>query len=600
MKRKLLLLSLGLFGSAAAFAQGFTIQNLELEVQHGDISAIDVNRDGHIDLLIGGHNTTVMLLMNDGSGNFVPAESIFMGSKHVSYSWGDINGDGLPDLAQAGIHEPNNINPYTNIFTSNAAGVFTAFTGVTLPQMSPSVGLADLNNDGYQDIFLFGNKQGGKSKIFFNNKQGGFTESAQFDAFDLWEPIVEAIDYDLDGDLDLFMMAANDANLPNTVRYSRVLENNGSGVFTERNLGLQPKGNGSYSWGDYDSDGDLDILLNGDGWLGSGEDNDNIYRLYRNDNGTFVEAAIFMDYRQISLGDGSRFADWDNDGDLDIIVTGWSHNQGRQATDIYLNNNGTFTPHADNAKIPGVSESAIEVADTDNDGDLDLIMTGFSGNNYNGAGSAFARNVSLIVKNPTTTTNAAPSMPANLRASLGSNGDITFTWDAATDDKTSQNSLSYNLFVVGPDGRHFSYAMADTTTGKLMMQKMGNVALNRSWTLKGLPEGKYRWGVQAIDNAYVGSQFAKKSFSVAGGVLGAKDARAKFEMAVYPNPSQGLVNVKFENGKNYHVRVNAIDGRFVTETSASGAAQLQLTPGIYVMQVTDNQGSVETRRIVVQ
>ncbi len=546
-------------------------------------------------MLIGGSGNNVMLYKNNGSGEFTPAEHPFTGGAHVTYGWGDVNNDGNLDMVQSGFGGP----PFADLFTSDNAGVFTKQASSPLPQMAPTIGIADLNNDGYQDVYVFGNQDLGRPKILFNNKQGGYTESSQFESYKFIDPMVSPVDYDNDGDLDLFVMATN-VQTGGDRRFSRIFDNNG-GTFTERNLNLMPKGWGSAVWGDYDSDGDLDLLLNGDGWLESGENNDNIYRLYRNDAGAFVAASTFQDYRQLSAGDGGRFADWDNDGDLDVIVTGWSHNQGRQATDIYLNNNGTFTAHSNNASIPGVSESAIEVADVDGDKDLDLIMTGFSGNNYNGANSAFSRNVSLVVVNPTTATNAAPSAPSNLRATLAGNGDITFAWNASTDDTTPSAALTYNLFVVGPNGKQYTYALADTTSGMVRTPGMGNVQLNKTWTLKGLPEGKYRWGVQAIDNSFVGSPFMKTHFTVSNGVLTkVADEKTKIAMVVYPNPSPGKVMVKFEEGKKYQVRVNTVDGRLVKEQAVAGTLHLDLRAGVYVLHVTDPRGGVDTRRIVVK
>ena len=571
-----LLAPIGVFGQSP-----FTIHNLGLNVQKADISAVDIDGDGDRDLLIIGENPDGefhQLFRNEGDMTFAPVESPFIPLALPSLDWGDVNADGFLDMVQSGF---GGNGPVVTWFTSDEAGTFTEETN-PFPQMAPSIGMADLNNDGYTDVYVFGNHFEGKSSIFFNDRQGGFTQSTQFDNYNWVDPQPYPVDYDNDGDLDLFIMAGFEEGIQ--TRFSRMFVNEG-GVFKEQDLGLIPKGFGHAEWGDYDGDGDLDLLLNGDGHLGSGEDSDFIYRLYNNNNGAFSEAATFSPYRQINVGNGSRFFDWENDGDLDIVLTGWNPDEERQATAIFLNENGNFTPHPDNAQLPGVSESAVEVSDLDNDGDLDIIINGFSGNNYAGAESAFMDNVSLVVENPTNNPNQAPSVPQNLNAEVNG-GNVTFSWNAAEDDTTPQASLSYNLFLVNKDnGNYISFPLADTTSGELVVPHMGNVQLNNSWTVRNLPEGDYRWGVQAIDNSFAGSEFAREDFSVSESVTGIRERNYSIGMKVFPNPSTGKVSVKFEKGEKYQIMISSIEGREVKRLIIEGGeVNFQLRSGMYIIQ----------------
>ncbi|WP_210488344.1 T9SS type A sorting domain-containing protein [Rufibacter aurantiacus] len=596
------LLCLGLLSQQEeASAQSFTMKNLNFPVQHGDVSAVDIDRDGDMDLLImgevSGTERFVQLFINDGAGNFTKTASPFLAGAFASIDWGDVDNDGRLDLLQSGF----GATPFTALFKSNAAGVFTQVANSGIQQVTPGTGFADLNNDGYTDIYAFGNanntaNDATRAKIYFNNKSGGFTESAQFNDFKFIDPEISTVDFDKDGDLDLFV---NGFEVVSNSRFSKMFVNT-NGTFAVRDLGLIQKGFGGAVWGDYDADGDLDLLLNGDGGA-NGEPSSDIYRLYKNTAGAFAQATTFSTYRQIAVGDGGRFADWDNDGDLDVIVTGWDDTAKRQATAIFLNNAGTFTAMANNDRLPGVSESSIEVADIDGDSDLDLMLTGFSGNNFNGANSAYNDKVSVIVVNPATTVNTAPAMPATLQATMGTGGAVTLSWSAATDATTSANSLSYNIFLQDAAGKVYIHPMADTTTGKLMVQKMGNVQLNTSWTIKDLPQGRYRYGVQAIDNSFMGSPFMKTSFTITNGVLtGIADQKLDLNMEVYPNPAPGRINVKLEKGKKYDLKVSTLDGRTVKTLSAMNSVQLALAPGVYILQVNDNKGGVENRKIVVQ
>lgn len=509
MKLKLLFIVVSVITGTLHINAQLTFTNLNIPVQHAGGAIIDIDGDGDLDILISGEdggNRNLQLFTNNGAGIFTAASSPFTPTTRTTFSWNDINHDGKLDVLVAGFNASG--APIDSVYTSNGTGSFTQATGIALPQTAPSAGFADLNNDGYTDIYVFGNKDFGHAKIFFNDKAGGFTESDQFEAFNFVDPVVTVIDYDNDKDLDLFVTAGYEDGVAS--RFSKMFVNAG-GTFTVQDLGLIPKGNGSAVWGDYDGDGYLDLLLNGDGYLGSGEDDDGVYRLYRNNAGTFVAITTFREYRQNHTGNGGRLIDWDNDGDLDVIVTGWTGT--RQATDIYLNNAGIFTAYAANDKTPGVSESSIEAGDVDDDGDLDLIITGYSGNDYNGAGSAFNANVSLIINNPAILKNAVPTAPTNLLVT-GTQTAITFSWNASTDLTTPQKALSYNMFLVNDNGKTFYDALADTSTGKLVLQKTGNVQLNKGWTIRNLPAGNYCWGVQAVDNSFTGSKFSKACFTI--------------------------------------------------------------------------------------
>jgi hypothetical protein len=574
MKKNLLfLVGMGLITSLPLSAQTFTVRNLNFPVQHADITSLDVDGDGDLDILVSGEDAgarKLQLFLNSGVGTFTAAPSPFTPVTRTTFDFDDINGDGKFDMIESGFPAAG---IFAGIYTSNGAGAFTA-SSITLPQLAPSSGFADLNNDGYQDIYVFGNKGDGKPKILFNNKIGGFTESAQFDAYNFVDPEVSEIDYDKDGDIDLFVNAGYEDGV--ATRFSKMFINN-NGTFTAQALGITPpKGNGSAVWADYDGDGYPDLLLNGDGYIGSGEDNDGVYRLFHNNAGAgFTGVTTFQNYRQNSTGDGGRFTDWDNDGDLDIVVTGW--NGSRQATDIFLNTAGVFTANPTNEQIPGVSESSIEVADIDGDTDLDILVTGYSGNAFNGTGSAYNSNVSLIIVNPGTVINVRPASPTNLNVT-GNSTSVNFTWNAGTDLTTPANSLSYNLFLVNTStGQHMYFPLADTSTGKLIVQRLGNVQLNKSWTVKGLPAGNYRWGVQAIDNSFMGSTFATANFTVnANGtlpvVLSSFNAVAEANKArIEWTTSSEQNNDRFEierssNGRNFY-KLSTVKGKGTTSAS---------------------------------
>jgi predicted nucleotidyltransferase len=169
-------------------------------------------------------------------------------------------------------------------------------------------------------------------------------------------------DYDNDGDLDILLTGRGTSSFIWTL----VAENVG-GTFTPRELGLPSVQYSSVAWGDYDNDGDLDILLAGN----TGPDEFvQMSRVYRNDGG-----GIFTDIEAGLLGvtDATvAWGDYDNDGALDILLTGLN-GQWNRISRVYRNNGGSF--EITGAGLPGVSNGSSVWGDYDNDGDLDILLT---------------------------------------------------------------------------------------------------------------------------------------------------------------------------------------------------------------------------------
>ncbi|HVS62280.1 MAG TPA: CRTAC1 family protein [Thermoanaerobaculia bacterium] len=124
---------------------------------------------------------------------------------------------------------------------------------------------------------------------------------------------------------------------------------------------------------DFDSDGDLDVLLVDSGTLPLGSGEPSRTALYRNDGARFVEIAAEAGLEVTGYGMGAVPGDVDGDGDLDLYVTAYGANQ------LFLNRgNGTFTDATEGAGVgdPLWSSSAA-FGDFDRDGDLDLYVANY-------------------------------------------------------------------------------------------------------------------------------------------------------------------------------------------------------------------------------
>jgi hypothetical protein len=177
-------------------------------------------------------------------------------------------------------------------------------------------------------------------------------------------------DYDLDGDLDLFV---GFRGAPNR------LYRNDDGIFVDvaADVGLadEPETRAS-AWGDYDSDGDPDLYV---GFANLGIPN----RLYRNEGGTFVDVAETVGVEKAGTSRQPTFLDYDGDGDPDLFVAFRD-----KPNTLFRNDGGRFTDVTDASGI-GDPRRTVGVAwfDMDGDGDLDAFVA-----NQNGDEDGFFQN----------------------------------------------------------------------------------------------------------------------------------------------------------------------------------------------------------------
>jgi len=517
--------------------------------------------------------------------------------QYADIKFGDIDGDGYLDVIYGG----NSIaEAGKGIVLNDGTGIFTR-TPLDVTAATSSCGFADLDNNGLLDYYVIGNGTANTGAIFFQNTDGTFTkDQSSFTGLNLNDADITTVDFNNDGFIDLFI-----TGFDNTLqqRYSAILLNNGAGKFTAMDQpGLIQKGYGSSVWGDVDGDGWLDLLLNGDGGA-NGEAGSDMYRLYRNNHGVLEPKTVFNDYRQISVGDGARMVDWDNDGKLDIILTGWSASKGRETTVMLNGTNAaafTFSENTlGNTDFPGVSQSSIETADLNNDGKIDLLITGFNGSQANQVGK-FNRNICGYYLNQSVAKNAKPSTPGNLISLVSNIGDrstVAVSWNASTDDKTPLASLTYNLSLKNTVTGKWLYnpmaVMYGTTNGWRKVAELGNVFTNRKWVLTGLPVGTYEWTVQAIDANFVGGSFANaKTFTIA-----ATDV-SEINSEITIGTTDGKLVVTNKSGNTLDINVYTLTGSLLNQIKAGSYVSVPLARGMYLVKVSDGIKGM-TRKVVI-
>ncbi|MBZ5507082.1 MAG: CRTAC1 family protein [Acidobacteriia bacterium] len=304
------------------------------------ITVGDYNNDGFADLFItrlGFYVGEGQLYRNNGDGTFtdVTAQAgLKVWGPAFSASWVDYDCDGRLDLFIAnnmgGMFDRKTPN---RLFHNNGDGTFTEVTEEAgLSTMWPTIGSAwgDYNNDGYPDLFL--SNALGKSQLYRNNGDGTFTDvSAEanigdncFGSISLW------CDYDNDGLLDIVQFTWSDhENVIHTMRHgegppdgkpARIYHNNGDGTFTlrSRDIGLTGCwGTMSGNAGDFNNDGNIDLVL------GNGSPRMDRLEppiLLENDGKRFRNVTFAAGLPFGGKGHGSNMADLFGDGRLSVIV----------------------------------------------------------------------------------------------------------------------------------------------------------------------------------------------------------------------------------------------------------------------------------------
>lgn len=394
----------------------------------------------------------------------------------------DVNNDGLPDLFFSGNMVPS------KLFLNRGGLRFEDITedaGISSRNWATGVAVADVNADGLQDIYVCSagnlNSVGRANQLYINNGDNTFTERAEDYgvADEGYSTMAAFLDYDLDGDLDLYVVTyANDTWDTNVIypkvkdgsgkATDRLYRNNGDDSFTDvsKEAGILIEGYGlGVAVSDINRDGWPDIYVSND-YI----DDDFIY--INNQDGTFTESARKFLHHISHFAMGNDIADINNDSYADIMVVDMQPEDNERQklfsmtknydkfmktlqmdylpaymrNTLQLNNgNGTYSEIGQLAGIHHTDWSwAPLLADFDNDGFKDLFVS----NGY----PKDIMNRDFLVFNKYATSFEAVKMPASLEEQhrfklqaitelhgskvlnyfYKNNGDLTFTKKSET------------------------------------------------------------------------------------------------------------------------------------------------------------------------
>jgi PKD repeat protein len=544
----------------------------------------------------------------------VPLGTLSSGASDLA--WGDADGDGDQDLAVGS-------DGQTVIYRNDSGTLVmtdTALPGYWEDNSQAdfdlrSITWADFDNDSDLDllipsVFVESTFSYGTALMRNDgpNETGGwnFTETAAglaptSHAQSAWA------DYDGDQDMDLLLVHVAPLTEDGYIRRYR---NDGDGVFVgEDILGALTVEHGEAQWGDYDADGDLDVLVAGNIKETDGSYN-TVLRIYRNDAETYVPFEVIECPSCEGWFDltAATWADYDSDGDVDILLAG-NYNSGSEIEGrarVYDNVGGTFVDSGNQLPAPRASGSrggTFSWLDLDGDADLDYFI---AGEYFVPGGGGLVEAQMHAYRNDAPAENLAPSAPAGLAALVdGGTHDVALSWDPAGDDHTPAAALTYDLEV-------YRSGVPVATPGRL--PEPGNVSAVTAWSLSGLPDGTYTWKLRAVDSAYNGGPAAEGGFSI-GTATGVETAGEPLPRAYalernYPNPFNPSTTIRFSLPRKTAVQLSAYDpsgrlvGRLVNETLPPGIHEIRwdagdLASGTYFIRMSTGDGFTETRRVVL-
>jgi len=387
-------------------------------VNYAKISHGDVNGDGFNDILVSGDGDNsdydVQLYLNNGTGNLINAGMSFPGASFLEDNEIiDLNNDGKLDLVVSG----GSIYVYLN----NGFASFT-LSGLNAlnVQMNAELDFADVDSDGDQDMIAQGRSSNLTyvTELYLNDGFANFSAQPGTNFLPLVNGSVEFFEFDNDGDPDLILSGFNSGT-----RYTKFYTNDGNGNFTDstivngmgvgfstmnvldlNNDGLEEilmtgegwpystsiiKNDGSgncvmtpidlpsmYEGGvasaDIENDGDIDLMMTGN--IGTGF----CGKLFRNDGTNQFVRETNTPFMKTFRGD-VEFVDLDNDSDLDLCIVG-SIQYGNEVAEVYLNDGqGNF--QSVSSQPFGINEGDAHSGDIDNDGDEDILLMGHIGFN---------------------------------------------------------------------------------------------------------------------------------------------------------------------------------------------------------------------------
>jgi len=595
--KKLLLFILGAYMiGVAAFSQTFVNINAGLIDVHYTVTTWgDFDNDSDMDLLLAGelsdYSVQTVLYINEGDDTFTPspAGAVFPPLEFGAAECADFNNDSYLDILIQGMNGDTYAG-YTKVFQNNGDATFTELS-LGLPQTYlGDVSCVDFDNDSYVDIAISGYIDAAPyyiSKIFKNNGDGTFTEvpETNFPGTNLGK--FKWADYNNDGFQDFILTGWEDTYV------TEIFKNNGDGTFSNSGISIHQGWLGDVEWADYNNDGNIDFAISGTG----GDGTERFCILYKNNGDeTFTEMSI--GFPGVSHG-SLEWADFDGNNTLDLFVCGTetTPGEGNYISSIFLNNGDDTFTESQTANLPTVYWGESKVADYNNDGKPDILLSGI-----NSAETPY----SAIFKNETPGLEYTVTFSVDMSALSVSPNGIHIAgsfqgWDPGVTPMTDAGNNIFEFSQSFETGELIEYKFINGTTGddsEIVPEECG------------VPDGSGNFNrfieVPGNDTILVPVCFGSCTPCITGFENNVAESKIT---AIFPNPFIDKIFVEYYLAGKAQTDINIYNsfGEKVFESLKSGNEagrhieifSLEVLPkGIYYLMLKSNNTIIQTNKIV--
>ena len=316
-------------GGDAGFASATTLLE-DMDIYEHCINLFDFNNDGNVDLLLTCYNTPLLYKGNgDGTftkvenfaleDNFSISDNDDNKTAELYYTGltftADFDGDGIQDI----LTKDNGGNPI--LYHGNGDGTFAKVANSNLYAVrGGTMAIGDFNRDGYLDVAATGWSDEAGTDVCVVNKNNGdgtFTTVVSDNLIGAEKGAVMFADINNDGYPDLFVTGESCPEGWNRIAY--VFKNNGDGTFGAKTATELPGScKGGADWADVNGDGLIDIV-----YAGENSSDNNVIVAVNNGDGTFTPNAIPAN--KVARGGASVSAfDYNSDGIVDIALMGYN------------------------------------------------------------------------------------------------------------------------------------------------------------------------------------------------------------------------------------------------------------------------------------
>lgn len=520
----------------------YTTQTISTINSSYNLCVVDMNNDRKDDI-VGVSSNSLKIHYQGSDGTFTNSSFPITGISNMP-SWsiaaGDYNKDGYNDLILGGANA-------VTFWKSNGDG--TAYTNESFSQyvFCQRTNFVDLNNDGHLDAFschdvdpnvYFMNNGSGELVFYQSGTSVGAMSIGIHPEGGNYGSIF--VDYDNDGDQDLFIAKCRGGS--GTAKFNELHRNNGDGTFTDVSVAANlydPVQTWSSAWADYDNDGDLDIII------GASSTTDGTHKFMKNNgDATFTDITAGSGWDINTSTNIEHVAhDFDNDGFVDVLGGG---------NKIMFNlGNGTFAPES----YPNIAVGGI--GDLNDDGFIDFL---------NGSTIRYA-----VPNNNNWVKVSLQGIESNSYG-IGARVEIYGTWGKQIREIHSGDGFKYMSSL----NAHFGIGTATAITQIIVR-----------W-----PSGV----VDVIDNPTINSRI-----NVVEGATLSVGAFNKSEFSIYPNPAKNILNIKstesvfMKNAQVYDLTGKLIFSTLIVNDNINVEV---LSTGSYILILKDSNGKKYSRKFL--